>query len=148
MPLKRKRAAAEAAKGAAKRRRRDSSEVSTNQTAPSVMSYGDIVTACVTADVTATVTTSIAGIIKATVEAAVRQAIEGQSGATSGDGVDGQAPLLVDQLGADDLPPCLSINTVDPRVDTPSTSNCRQRMSSFLAMGRDLGPCRRKKVFC
>ena len=76
----------------------------------------------VTADVTATVTTSIAGIIKDTVEAAVRRAIEGQSGVTSGDVVDGQAPLLVDQLGADDLPLGLSINTVDPRLslDTPA----------------------------
>ena len=83
------------------------------------MSYGDTLIARVTADVTATVTTSIAGIIKATVEAAVQQAIEGQSGSSSGDGVDGQAPLLVDQLGADDLPPCLSINAVDPTVDTP-----------------------------
>ena len=89
-PTKRKRAATEVAKGAAKRRRRDASEASTTQTAPSVPSYGDALIARVTADVTATVTTSIAGIIKETVEAAVRRAIEGQSGATSGDGVDGQ----------------------------------------------------------
>ena len=79
----------EAAKGAVKRRRRDASEASTTQTAPSVASYGDALIARVTADVTATVTTSIGGIIKETVEAAVRQAMEGQSGATSGDGVDG-----------------------------------------------------------
>ena len=119
-PTKRKRAATEVAKGAAKRRRRDASEASTTQTAPSVPSYGDALIARVTADVTAT--TSIAGIIKETVEAAVRRAIEGQSGVTSGDGVDSQAPLLVDQLGADDLPIGLSINTVDPRLslDTPA----------------------------
>ena len=117
-PTKRKRAATEVAKGAAKRRRRDASEASTTQTAPSVPSYGDALIARVTADVT----TSIAGIIKETVEAAVRLAIEGQSGVTSGDVVDGQAPLLVDQLGADDLPLGLSINTVDPRLsfDTPA----------------------------
>ena len=122
-PTKRRRAAAEAVKGAVKRRRRDASEASTTQTAPSVASYGDALIARVTADVKATVTTSIAGIIKETVEAAVRQAMEGQSGATSGDGVDGQAPLLVDQLGADDLPLGLSINTVDPGVslDTGET---------------------------
>ena len=119
-PTKRKRAATEVAKGAAKRRRRDASEASTTQTAPSVPSYGNALIARVTADVTAT--TSIAGIIKETVEAAVRRAIEGQSGVTSGDVVDGQAPLLVDQLGADDLPLGLSINTVDPRLslDTPA----------------------------
>ena len=121
-PTKRKRAAAEAAKGAVKRRRRDASEASTTQTAPSVASYGDALIDRVTAEVTATVTTSIAGIIKETVEAAVRQAMKGQSGANSGDGVDGQAPLLVDQLGADDLPLGLSINTVEPGVslDTPT----------------------------
>ena len=41
---------------------------------------------------------------------------------TSGDVVDGQAPLLVDQLRADDLPLGLSINTVAPRLslDTPA----------------------------
>ena len=123
MPPTSKREAAEAAKGAVKRRRRDASEASTMQTAPSVASYGDALIARVTADVTTTVTTSIAGIIKETVEAAVRQAMEGQSGATSGDGVNGQAPLLVDQLGADDLPLGLSINTVDPGVslDTGET---------------------------
>ena len=121
-PTKRKRAATEVAKGAAKRRRRDASEASTTQTAPSVPSYGYAIIARVTAYVTATVTTSISGIIKETVEAAVRQAIEGQSGVTSGDGVDGQAPLLVDQLGADDLPLGMSINTVDPilSLDTPA----------------------------
>ena len=113
-PTKRKRAATEVAKNAAKRRRRDASEASTTQTAPSVPSYGGALIARVTADVTAT--TSIAGIIKETVEAAVRRAIEGQSGATIGDGVDGQAPLLVDQLGADDLSLGLSINTVQNTV--------------------------------
>ena len=120
-PTKRKRAAAEAVKGAVKRRRRDASEASTTQTAPSVASYGDALIARVTADVT--VTTSIAGIIKETVEAAVRQAMEGHSGANSGDGVDGRAPLLVDQLGTDDLPLGLSINTVDSGVslDTGET---------------------------
>ena len=121
-PTKRKRAAAEAAKGAVKRRRRDASEASTTHTAPSVASYGDALIARVTADVTATVTTSIASIIKETVEAEVRQAMEGQSGATSGDEVDGQSPLLVDQLVADDLPLGLSVNTVGPGVslDTPT----------------------------
>ena len=51
--------------------------------------------------------------INETVEAAVRQALEGQSGVTSGDGVDGQAPLLVDQMGADDLPLGLSTDTIN-----------------------------------